>query len=99
MPNSAFDARNIELMQSLADSGQTKPFYEITSPMRPVVNIAGKGEVLVLCANNYLGLADHPEVIDAGVQGLKDYGAGTASVRFICGTLECHRKLETKTAF
>lgn len=98
MPNSAFDARNIELIQSLADSGQTKPFYEITSPMRPVVNIAGKGEVLVLCANNYLGLADHPEVIEAGVQGLKDYGAGTASVRFICGTLECHRKLETKIA-
>ena len=98
MPNSAFDARNIELIQSLADSGQTKPFYEITSPMRPVVNIAGKGEVLVLCANHYLGLADHPEVIDAGVKGLKDYGAGTASVRFICGTLECHRKLETKIA-
>lgn len=98
MPNSAFDARNIELIQSLADSGQTKPFYEITSPMRPVVNIAGKGEVLVLCANNYLGLADHPEVIEAGIQGLKDYGAGTASVRFICGTLECHRKLETKIA-
>ena len=66
--------------------------------MRPVVTIDGVGEVLVLCANNYLGLADHPEVIEAGIQGIKDYGAGTASVRFICGTLACHRKLEDKIA-
>jgi glycine C-acetyltransferase len=66
--------------------------------MRPVVEIEGKGEVLVLCANNYLGLADHPEVIEAGIQGIRDYGAGTASVRFICGTLECHRRLESKIA-
>jgi glycine C-acetyltransferase len=43
-------------------------------------------------------LADHPEVIAAGIEGLKDYGAGTASVRFICGTLECHRRLESKIA-
>ncbi|MEZ6094825.1 MAG: glycine C-acetyltransferase [Pirellulaceae bacterium] len=54
--------------------------------------------MLVLCANNYLGLADHPEVIEAGIQGLKDYGAGTASVRFICGTLDCHRQLEESIA-
>jgi glycine C-acetyltransferase len=66
--------------------------------MRPVVHIDGKGEVLVLCANNYLGLADHPEVVEAGIQGLRDYGAGTASVRFICGTLDCHRRLEQKIA-
>ena len=67
MPNAAFDQRTNELVGSLTESGQLKPFYDITSPMRPVVNIAGKGEVLVLCANNYLGLADHPEVIEAGV--------------------------------
>ena len=66
--------------------------------MGPIVNIAGKGDVLVLCANNYLGLADHPEVVEAGIQGLRDYGAGTASVRFICGTLDCHRRLEEKIA-
>ena len=98
MPNQSFDQRNIDLIRDLDESGQTKPFYDITSPMRPVVEIKGKGEVLVLCANNYLGLADHPEVIEAGIQGLKDYGAGTASVRFICGTLECHRKLESRIA-
>ena len=98
MPNHIFDQRCNELIGSLTQSGQLKPFYDITSPMRPVVTIRGKGEVLVLCANNYLGLADHPEVIAAGIQGLKDYGAGTASVRFICGTLECHRTLESKIA-
>lgn len=98
MPNQAFDRRNEELIRELTDSGQLKPFYEITTPMRPVVNIKGKGEVLVLCANNYLGLADHPDVIQAGIQGLRDYGAGTASVRFICGTLECHHALEKRIA-
>jgi glycine C-acetyltransferase len=82
----------------LTQSGQLKPFYELNSPMRPVVDIKGKGQVLVLCANNYLGLADHPEVIQAGIDGLKEYGAGTASVRFICGTLECHRDLEERIA-
>ncbi len=98
MPNGEFDRRCRELVQSLDESGQRKPFYSLSSPMRPIVRIHGKGEVLVLCANNYLGLADHPEVIAAGIQGLKDYGAGTASVRFICGTLECHRRLESKIA-
>jgi len=98
MPNSNFDGRCAGLIQHWTESEQLKPFYNITTPMRPVVEIEGKGEVLVLCANNYLGLADHPEVIEAGIQGIRDYGAGTASVRFICGTLDCHRKLESKIA-
>ncbi len=98
MPNSNFDERCNGIIGGLQQSGQLKPFYDITSPMRPVVSIAGKGDVLVLCANNYLGLADHPEVIEAGLQGIRDYGAGTASVRFICGTLACHRELEKKIA-
>ena len=98
MPNSQFDVRCQSLITDWNDSGQIKPFYNLQSPMRPVVEITGKGEVLVLCSNNYLGLADHPEVIEAGVKGLRDYGAGTASVRFICGTLDCHRELESKIA-
>ncbi len=98
MPSSVFENRCADLIQDLNDTGQLKPFYEITSPMRPVVQIKGKGDVLVLCANNYLGLADHPEVIKAGLRGIEDYGAGTASVRFICGTLDCHRELEDKIA-
>jgi len=98
MSNKLFETRCLELLQSLEESGQTKPFYEIQGPMGPVVKIDGKGEIIVLCSNNYLGLADHPEVIEAGIQGLRDYGAGTASVRFICGTLSCHRQLEQQIA-
>lgn len=98
MPNVPFDQRTSELLASLQQTGQYKQFYEVTGPMGPVIQIAGHGEVLVLCSNNYLGLADHPEVIAAGVEGLRKYGAGTASVRFICGTLECHREIEQTIA-
>ena len=76
MSNKLFETRCLELLQSLEESGQTKPFYEIQGPMGPVVKIDGKGEIIVLCSNNYLGLADHPEVIEAGIQGLRDYGRG-----------------------
>ena len=58
----------------------------------------GRGEVIVLSSNNYLGLAAHPEVVRAGVEGLERYGAGTASVRFICGTFAPHHELEWKLA-
>ena len=98
MPSAVFEKRCADLISSLTESGQLKPFYQIETPMRPIVNIEGHGEVLVLCANNYLGLADHPEVIQAGLDGIREYGAGTASVRFICGTLKCHRELEQKIA-
>jgi glycine C-acetyltransferase len=64
----------------------------------PRTVIDGIGEVLVFCSNNYLGLANHPKVVEAGIAGLKQYGAGTASVRFICGTLDCHRALEERIA-
>jgi glycine C-acetyltransferase len=60
--------------------------------------MAGRGEVLVLSSNNYLGLADHPEVVRAGIEGLERYGAGTASVRFICGTFQPHLELESALA-
>ncbi|MFN9343573.1 MAG: aminotransferase class I/II-fold pyridoxal phosphate-dependent enzyme, partial [Planctomycetota bacterium] len=98
MPNANFQQRADALIRNLNETGQLKPFYEVESPMRPVVQVRGHGEVLVLCANNYLGLADHPEVIAAGIKGLQDYGAGTASVRFICGTLACHHDLESRIA-
>jgi glycine C-acetyltransferase len=58
----------------------------------------GRGEVIVLSSNNYLGLAAHPEVVRAGIEGLERYGAGTASVRFICGTFAPHHELERKLA-
>lgn len=98
MPNNNFDTRTTALLDDLHQSGQYKHLKYITGPMGPTVNLEGQGEVIVLCSNNYLGLADHPEVIAAGVQGLRDYAAGTASVRFICGTLACHRTIETTIA-
>lgn len=66
--------------------------------MGPTVKVKGYGECLCFCSNNYLGLADHPEVIEAGIRGLREYGAGTASVRFICGTFTPHRLLEERIA-
>jgi glycine C-acetyltransferase len=98
MPNAKFDSRARDLLQSLADARQLKSFYYLTGSLGPTAKIEGRGEVIVLCSNNYLGLADHPEVVSAGIEGLKKYGAGTASVRFICGTLDCHRQIEETIA-
>ena len=98
MPNSTFDIRTRELLTSLADTGQTKLLRYVQGPMGATVRLEGLGEVICFCSNNYLGLADHPEVIAAGHEGLKQYGAGTASVRFICGTLDAHRRIEQTIA-
>jgi glycine C-acetyltransferase len=98
MPNRSFDTRARDLLKSLQDSRQLKRFHHLEGPLGPTARIEGVGEVIVLCSNNYLGLASHPEVIEAGHLGLKKYGAGTASVRFICGTLVCHRELEETIA-
>ena len=67
----------------------------LTTPQRAKVGVRGhEGEVLNLCANNYLGLADHPEVIAAAHAAMEEWGFGLASVRFICGTQELHKDLE-----
>jgi glycine C-acetyltransferase len=87
-----------EELDQLRAAGTYKRFNVLTSPMDAVVRMEGRGEVLVLSSNNYLGLADHPEVIEAGIEGLKRFGAGTGSVRFICGTFEAHRELESTIA-
>lgn len=75
-----------------------KVLQTIEGPMGPTVKLKGYGEVVCLCSNNYLGLANHPEVVEAGTKALKDYGAGTASVRFICGTFAPHHDLERDIA-
>lgn len=98
MPNAKFDARAGELLAQLRATGQYKAFPSLTGSLGATAKIAGRGEVIVLCSNNYLGLADHPEVTAAGIEGLRQYGAGTASVRFICGTLVCHPELEQAVA-
>src|SRR4051794_16380515 len=98
MPNQNFDRRAHELLKSLKDSGQYKHLQHVTSPIGATVTLDGVGEVIVMCSNNYLGLANHPEVVAAGLEGLRRYGAGTASVRFICGTFDCHRTIERTIA-
>ncbi len=85
-------------LTALRDARTYKRFNTLESPQGPVVRMAGRGEVIVLSSNNYIGLADHPEVVRAGIEGLERYGAGTASVRFICGTFEPHLELERKVA-
>ena len=70
----------------------------LDSPQSARVTMEGRGEVLILSSNNYLGLSDEPEVVDAGIEGLRRYGAGTGSVRFICGSFTIHRKLEQAIA-
>ncbi|HZW11046.1 MAG TPA: aminotransferase class I/II-fold pyridoxal phosphate-dependent enzyme [Phycisphaerales bacterium] len=97
-----FDARTDEILRTLEKGGQYKHLQTIESPMDAAVRMrtpAGKEiEALCFCSNNYLGLANHPEVIEAGIEGLRKYGAGTASVRFICGTFEPHERLEATIA-
>ena len=85
-------------LDALREAGTYKRFNTLLSPQGPVVEMEGRGEVLVLSSNNYLGLAARPEVVEAGIEGLRRYGAGTASVRFICGTFEPHLELERELA-
>jgi len=85
-------------LDGLREAGTLKRFNTLGSPQGPVVEMAGRGEVLVLSSNNYLGLAARPEVVEAGIEGLRRYGAGTASVRFICGTFAPHLELERELA-
>lgn len=85
-------------LEALRAARTYKRFNVLESPQGPVVRMAGRGEVIVLSSNNYLGLAGHPEVVRAGIEGLERYGAGTASVRFICGTFAPHLELERKLA-
>ncbi len=93
-----FNARADEVLNTLRSTGQYKHLQMLQGPMDAVTTIRGYGECAVFCSNNYLGLANHPEVVAAGVEGLKKWGAGTASVRFICGTFTPHETLERTIA-
>ena len=90
-----------ETLEEIREAGLYKEERIITSPQRASIDVASNGgtrEVLNFCANNYLGLADHPEVIAAAHRALDDHGFGLASVRFICGTQDLHKELERKIA-
>src|SRR5438093_1924266 len=80
-------------LQEIREAGLEKPERVIDSPQGSVVAVMEK-DILNPCANNYLGLADHPEVIKAAKEALDRWGYGMASVRFICGTQEVHKELE-----
>jgi glycine C-acetyltransferase len=86
-----------ELEQFIRD-GTYKRLNFLDSPQAPRVRMEGRGEVIILSSNNYLGLANEPSVVEAGKKALDRYGAGTASVRFICGTFTVHRALEAACA-
>jgi len=92
--NTAFTAGLESKLQQLRDDRVYKRLNHLASPQAARVQMEGRGEVLILSSNNYLGLAAEPSVVDAGIDALRRYGAGTASVRFICGTFTIHRELE-----
>lgn len=85
-------------LDDLAAKGTLKRLNHLASPQSARVTMEGRGEVLILSSNNYLGLCDEPAVIEAGIEGLRKFGAGTGSVRFICGTFTVHRDLEAAIA-
>lgn len=93
-----FSLRTKTVLKHLEDTGQLKRLQMIEGPMDATIRLREYGDVACFCSNNYLGLANHPEVVEAGIEGLRRYGAGTASVRFICGTFEPHEAIERTIA-
>src|SRR3569623_953953 len=83
-------------LDEIRAAGLFKSERIITSPQQAHIGVASGREVLNMCANNYLGLADHPEVVAAAHQALDRWGYGLASVRCICGTQQPHKELERK---
>jgi glycine C-acetyltransferase len=89
-----FEKQLSQTLEEIKSQGLYKTERIITSPQDAHIKVAGGKEVLNMCANNYLGLADHPELIKAAKKALDDHGLGMASVRFICGTQDIHKELE-----
>src|SRR5258707_3435806 len=89
-----FESHLNEQISSMRSEGLYKRERFLSTPQRAHIGTSDGRDVLNLCANNYLGLADHPEVIEAAKEALDRWGFGLASVRFICGTQEIHKELE-----
>lgn len=85
-------------LEEIRNNGLYKDEREITTPQRARIDVANGSTVLNMCANNYLGLADHPEIIAAAHEALDRWGFGLSSVRFICGTQSLHKQLEEKVS-
>ena len=92
--NASFTAGLQSKLDELKEQRVYKQLNYLDSPQAARVQMEGRGEVMILSSNNYLGLSNEPSVVAAGVDGLHRYGAGTGSVRFICGTFTVHRELE-----
>ena len=102
MGDSTFISRVQQALAEIEAQGLTKPERVLDSPQGPLVRVRLEGgrtvEALNFCANNYLGLADHPRVVEAAIEATRMAGAGMASVRFICGTHSLHKDLERAVA-
>jgi glycine C-acetyltransferase len=96
--NTSFAADLSARLQQLRDERVYKQLNYLDSPQAARVTMEGRGEVLILSSNNYLGLCAEPSVVAAGIDGLRRFGAGTGSVRFICGTFTVHREIEQALA-
>jgi glycine C-acetyltransferase len=96
--NQNFDAELAAGIEQLKTDRVYKRLNYLDSPQSARVRMEGRGDVLILSSNNYLGLCDEPEVTQAGIDGIGRFGAGTGSVRFICGTFTIHRELEREIA-
>ena len=98
----ALNANFTNGLQSAIDQLKADRVYKrlnyLSSPQGARVQMEGRGEVVILSSNNYLGLANDPAVVEAGIAALRRFGAGTGSVRFICGTFTVHRELEAAIA-
>ena len=96
--NAGFTSGLESKLQQLRDDRVYKRLNHLASPQAARVQMEGRGEVLILSSNNYLGLSAEQAVIEAGIDALRRFGAGTGSVRFICGTFTIHRDLEQAIA-
>ena len=96
--NAAFTSSLQSRLDELKEQRVYKQLNHLDSPQGARVQMEGRGEVLILSSNNYLGLSNEGAVVEAGIAGLRRYGAGTGSVRFICGTFTVHRVLEQALA-
>jgi glycine C-acetyltransferase len=96
--NTTFDSDLNAAIEKLKQDRVYKRLNYLASPQDARVQMEGRGEVIILSSNNYLGLCNEQSVIEAGVEGLRLFGAGTGSVRFICGTFTIHRDLEQAIA-
>ena len=96
--NATMEQRLRDELHQFQQDGIYKKLNYIDSPQAPRVTMEGRGQIIILSSNNYLGLSNEPSVVQAGKDALERFGAGTASVRFICGTFTVHRELERELA-